>query len=606
MKARDLPRRRTRRRGAPGDATEDATKDAVAAPSAEGMVEPAAPAMDFEILIPIWGDRYIRRFAELGLRSLLAPQNLPWLCRHHRVAVRVMTTQDGASQCRRWPTFVELTQIVEVSYIAIDDLVAIYGPNYSVILTRAFNRAMAFSPELVGRNFIYLVGDQIFANGALQTIAQAMEAGHDACLACTPRVEIDIVEGILADIGTPVELALSNRDMVDLLLNYPHPTLVAKFVQGDAIHLSAAHQFFWRPETSTFVARCFLLHMLCIRPTQRPKDIAGPCDFSFVSELTPGGNYHYLVDSDTFLALELQEAAHEAQFITPFDIAPAEVAESVSAWATAIHHENVKATFVFRGGNSRYLAGSAANLTQGYVDTLLEHLLPPRDHRHHPFWVGAVGATVLTTTAHANSNGANIPRVLRRLIAGHMSALGPLDVAIAVTNGPSALDAILASGARAAARVSAEFLYAQIEDVAGPGGRMVLVQLGDLWDFGELFSHRGRVSRLLRVAGEGRVLLLCYQAGDELRNPGTTRLDLYQTFAARLPIFARFGLAARVHDLAHVPLDGTLGFVVEVVADDKGGRALPPSGRLHNREDDLLYGLREPPGFSIDDLVQPG
>jgi hypothetical protein len=606
MKARDLPRRQARRRGAPGNATEDATDAAVAAPPAEAAVEPAAPAMDFEILIPIWGDRYIRRFAELGLRSLLAPRNLPWLCRHHRVRVRVMTTQDGVSQCRLWPAFVELIQIAEVSYIAIDDLVAIYGPNYSVILTRAFNRAMAFSPELVGRNFIYLVGDQVFANGALETIARAMEAGHDACLACTPRVEIDLVEGMLADIGTPVELALSNRDMVDLLLNFPHPTLVAKTVQDEAIHLSAAHQFFWRPDADTFVARCFLLHMLCIRPTRRPRDIAGPCDFSFVSELAPGGDYHYLVDSDTFLALELQEAVHEAQLITPFNIAPAEVAESVSAWATAIHHENIKATFVFRGGTGRYLAGSAANLTQSYVDTLLDHVLPPRDHRHHPFWVGAVGATVLTTAAHHDFDGANIPRVLRRLITGHMSALAPLDLAVAVANGPSALDAILASGARVGARISAEYLYAQIEDVAGPGGRMVLVQLGDLWDFGELFSNRGRVSRLLRVAGEGRVLLLCYQAGEELRNSGTTRLDLYQTFAARLPMFGRLGLAARVHDLADRPLDGSLGFVVEVVADDKGVRAPAPSGRFDNREDDLLYGLREPPGFSIDALVQPG
>src|SRR5260221_11280258 len=103
---------------------------------------------------------------------------------------------------------------------------------------------------------------------------------------------------MLADIGTPGKLALSNRDLVALLLNFPHPTLIAKTVQDEAIRLSAAHQFFWRPDADTFVARCFLLHMVCIRPTQRPKAIAGPCDFSFVRELAPGGNYHYLADSD--------------------------------------------------------------------------------------------------------------------------------------------------------------------------------------------------------------------------------------------------------------------------------------------------------------------
>src|SRR5882724_1658903 len=149
---------RARRPGITGglSAPDDAIDKTVSKPSAKGTVGPAAAGMDFEILIPIWGERYIRRFAQLGLRSLLAPRNLPWLCRHHRVKVSVMTTQDGVNQCRRWPSFVELAKIAEISYVAIDDLLALYGPNYSVILTRAFNRAMALSANLVGRNFIYL------------------------------------------------------------------------------------------------------------------------------------------------------------------------------------------------------------------------------------------------------------------------------------------------------------------------------------------------------------------------------------------------------------------------------------------------------------------
>src|SRR5260221_2805443 len=138
MKARG-PRGKKADRRRPADA---ATKVAAStAPSAKGTGEPAAPRMDFEILIPIWGERYIRRFALLGLRSLLAPRNLPWLCQHHRVKVSVMTTQDGVGECRRWPAFVALAKIAEISYVAIDDLLAIYGSNYSVILTRAFNRA---------------------------------------------------------------------------------------------------------------------------------------------------------------------------------------------------------------------------------------------------------------------------------------------------------------------------------------------------------------------------------------------------------------------------------------------------------------------------------
>src|SRR5271170_949663 len=150
-------------RGGPDDPISRATKPS----SAKHEVVSAAAAMDLEILIPIWGEYYVRRFAQFGLRSLLAPHNLPWLCQHHSVKVTVLTTQPGRDQCVRWPSFVELGRIAEVSYVEIDDLVLTYGPNYSVILTRAYNRAMALSTDLVGRNFIYLVADQVFADGAL-------------------------------------------------------------------------------------------------------------------------------------------------------------------------------------------------------------------------------------------------------------------------------------------------------------------------------------------------------------------------------------------------------------------------------------------------------
>lgn len=74
------------RHGGPDDPISRATKPS----SAEHEVVSAA-AMDLEILIPIWGEHYVRRFAQFGLRSLLAPHNLPWLCQHHSVKITVLT-----------------------------------------------------------------------------------------------------------------------------------------------------------------------------------------------------------------------------------------------------------------------------------------------------------------------------------------------------------------------------------------------------------------------------------------------------------------------------------------------------------------------------------
>src|SRR6266516_2456890 len=133
-------------------------------------------SLEFEILIPIWGERYIRRFADLGLRTLLAPGNIPWLARHHRVHFTILTAAASMPYFDTHAAFRPLAGLVEIRFVQIDDLIATDTPNYSAILTRAFNRAMAISPNMLGRNFIYLVGDLIFADGALEAVARAMAA----------------------------------------------------------------------------------------------------------------------------------------------------------------------------------------------------------------------------------------------------------------------------------------------------------------------------------------------------------------------------------------------------------------------------------------------
>src|SRR5439155_26735933 len=158
-------------------------------------------------------------------------------------------------------------------------------------------------------------------------------------------------------------------------------------------------------------------------------------------------------DSDAFVALELQDAAHELDFITPYDLPMAEVAESISAWATLAHHQNVAATFVFRGSGSRHSAAAAEKLSRPYIDGLLKRIRRPLDHRHHPFWLGAVGATQLGKHADRPPEWSNIPAVLRRLVSQHIEALAPLDLAVSVADGPSEMDEILRHASASAVRI---------------------------------------------------------------------------------------------------------------------------------------------------------
>jgi hypothetical protein len=558
-------------------------------------VRAAGAALDFEILIPIWGERYIRRFAELSLRTLLAPGNLPWLAQHHRVSVTILTAAASLPYFETQPGFRRLATLADITFVQIDDLIATYVPNYSSVLTRAFNRAMAISPDMLGRNFIFLVGDLIFADGALQAVAAAMAEGSDACIMCSPRADADGLESVLAQRGTADQLVLANREMVRLLLDHMHPTTVAKLVHGENVHLAIAHQFFWRPEPELIVSRCFLLHMLCIRPQRRPIDIAAPCDFSYVDELVPGGRYHYLTDSDSFVALEVQDSGHEAQYITTHPLPPAEIAERLSYWSTAQHREFVSATFMFRAGNSFCSAADAAALTQPYIDKLSAQLPRPRDHHHHPFWLGSVGAEVLPKPRDdAMLDGSDgLPPVLHRLILQHLADLPPGRTALAasVTDRPGAVGPLLARHAAIAVHIPVQRFYEVLEDVTGPEGALLVVVGGDLDDFLRLFRDRARLQRLLRAVGAYRTVLLSFAVDpNALRQGQPSRGDLRDLIALSLPVFSRFGLTARIHDLAESPLDGRHGCVIEIIPNAAGGfRASPP---VHGTADDPFIGQR--------------
>jgi hypothetical protein len=306
------------------------------------------------------------------------------------------------------------------------------------------------------------------------------------------------------------------------------------------------------------------------------------------------GRYHYLSDSDDFLAIELQNPHHETEYITSFRLGPADVAEAISAWATPLHHEMVRATFLIRGGTSNYPMADAVALSDPYIDQLFRHLTPPRGHRYHPFWLGAVGAEILRVPTRVRRESSEIPPVLTHLIEAQMDASEPIDLGISVTDSPSPIDEVLAHISRTAVRIPTSILYRKIEDIAAPGGRVLLVLSGAIQDFLELFSDRVRLSRLLRVVGPDRSIFLCYYITiSDLRSGNPSRVQLFRALAARLSLFTHFGAAPVIHDLAPDPLDRPRGFVIEIVPDQKGALQPMASPQFRDPDDDPLFGGRE-------------
>src|SRR5207248_11411619 len=82
-------------------------------------------------------------------------------------------------------------------------------------------------------------------------------------------------------------------------------------------------------------------------------EVYGHCDYVFVPEMVPSGDYHFEMQSDRMLIIELQHHDRDVANIVYADegITPDEVARGVAPWITREHMLQSQQTVVFNASN---------------------------------------------------------------------------------------------------------------------------------------------------------------------------------------------------------------------------------------------------------------
>ncbi|NMM46728.1 hypothetical protein HH303_19725 [Rhodospirillaceae bacterium KN72] len=342
-------------------------------------------------LLPVWGERYIERFAELCLPSLLAPGNLPALTEICNCEFVLLTTADAMPIFEQQKNFDRFQSLAPTRILPIDDLIV---NEYSgVTLSHAYFRGVADAGEdMVDIHFLFLNSDIILSDGSLASVAQRIVAGERCILANSIRA---ISEALEAPLKAMIDddkrtLAVSSRDLVSMALQSLHPTLVAKLVNDDFCHSIHVNQLYWRVDSNTLVSRHFLYFMLSIRPEKVVVSNRGFCDYFFVPEMCPTTPSTVLGDSDEFFALEIQYRDSEADFLRLGRPTDQEVVDSLAKWTTETHRRDARDhVLIFHSQDlppdtERFVADSRT-----FVGGLIGKMPPPQPHIDHPYWTGS-------------------------------------------------------------------------------------------------------------------------------------------------------------------------------------------------------------------------
>lgn len=368
-------------------------RDSLAPRGQTNTVRRGAPRA-VKLLLPVWGYTYVRQFLEFSLPTLLAPGNVPAVAAALPTEFVLLTSVDDEPFIREHPAFRRLTAVCSCKIHPIDHLIT--EGNYSTTITLAYTEAVReVGDAMADTCFFFLVSDYIVADGSLASVLKRMQRGTSAVVTGNFQVTREDALWWLQEklAFSTQKLVLPPRDLMDWALNYLHPATLANTVNIPLSHNSHTNRLFWRVDATTILGRFYLMHMLCVRPENTDFVIGASCDYSFIPEMCPSGNFEIMDDSDEYLVIEMQPRNHEAAFLRPGPLNPRKLARSLNQWTTQTHRDNAHRSVIFHAGELPRQLKQRINDADTFVASVAHHMRPrPLPHRGHPYWHGAMAA----------------------------------------------------------------------------------------------------------------------------------------------------------------------------------------------------------------------
>ena len=347
------------------------------------MKEPA------RLIIPVWGERYANHVLSITLPAVLAPGNLPELCRAFALDLVIVTERRLFDLFRRAPSFAAVERLCVARLVALDDVLTDLATDYGVTLTHALFRGFADLGARVTETYlIFLNADFIVCDGALGHLAELMQRGERVIHAPSFRV---VAEDVLPQLRALVDTAsctlrLEPRQMVKLALANRHPTVKARTVNQRLCHQSWMDQFYWYVDEDTLIGYQAPVALVAVKPERAISEPLLVWDFAFLPEAAPAAPRHFITDSDEFFMIEPQSRNTGRDMIRIGWTTYAQVAHDLSVWLTREQRESTRQLLKFHAADLPVDVDAVSEQARAYMAEVDRRMSPtPASHIDHPF-----------------------------------------------------------------------------------------------------------------------------------------------------------------------------------------------------------------------------
>jgi hypothetical protein len=254
-----------------------------------------------QVIVPVWGERFVRDFLDVVLPLHLSPENVPALARRTGSAYVLYTCQGDVPLFERNPFFQRMRLVVDTQIRVIPEPIVV--PHET--MSDSYRDALAKTkPGDVG--FIFLAADSIIADGTFGTLGALADSGKRCVFVAGPRVVAESFSAAIHNRRSVINeaMAISPREMSELGLAHLHPISSSHCWDSAFFNTHPSH-LYWKIEDEGLLARCFHLHPILVRPAN-DVNFRKTIDDDYIVHACPDPEtIHIVTDSDEICAFSM-------------------------------------------------------------------------------------------------------------------------------------------------------------------------------------------------------------------------------------------------------------------------------------------------------------
>jgi hypothetical protein len=251
---------------------------------------PSGRRVGLHLVMPVWGPKYVSLFCNTILPFYLTAGNLPAIRNERRVLLKVYMSTDDLPVINSSVAFQRALELIEIELIYVDDMLRAphdprYGSHHHDVMTRCHKEALRVAGQQ-GAAAVILTADTVFADGTLRRLGCLLDEGKRAVLVAGPRVveEAFLEEFRELPLGSGSEDKTTPIAFTDFCLRHLHPiSRSAIWNESEFFNTHPSH-LYWQVADEGFIAHCFHMHPLMIRPPEKEVQSRNTIDDDYLAQ----------------------------------------------------------------------------------------------------------------------------------------------------------------------------------------------------------------------------------------------------------------------------------------------------------------------------------